>query len=118
MLIFLLKFLIKLFFTAKKKGRGGSKVLISQKMSFLSSFIFSPSDYSIDLFQFRSINQNSMDAQKKKKGVRFAGELRKAFQKKCRLTTVLMNEELTRYLREKRVRGQGSQTEHLSTNYR
>lgn len=76
-------------------------------MSFLSSFIFSPSDYSIDFFQFRSINQNSMNIRKRKKGVHFARELRKAFQKTCRSTTVLMSEELTRYLRGKRVGGWG-----------
>lgn len=108
MFIFLFKLLMKMFFTVKKKWPQSDFTKDS-----LPSFYFLMHSFSTCLFKSTSIKQSSDDTLKRK-GY-FARELRKSFQKNCRLNTVLMNEKFVGYVREKGIRGQASQAEPSST---
>lgn len=107
MFIFLFKLLMKMFFTVKKWPQSDFT------KDSLPSFYFLMHSFSTCIFRSMSIKQSSVDTLKRK-GY-FARELRKSFQKNCRLNTVLMNEKFVGYVRAKGVRGQASQAKPSST---
>ena len=102
----LFKLLMKMFFTVKKWPRSDFT------KDGHPSFYFLMQSFSTCLFKSTSIKQSSVDTLKMK-GY-FSRELRKLFQKNCRLNTVLMNEKFVGYVREEGFRPQASQAESSS----
>lgn len=102
----LFKLLMKMFFTVKKWPRSDFT------KDGHPSFYFLMQSFSPCLFKSTSIKQSSVDTLKMK-GY-FSRELRKLFQKNCRLNTVLMNEKFVGYVREEGFRPQASQAESSS----